>query len=36
MVNNKQKLYELGGTLPDQHLKWDKKKAAEERGNEEH
>ena len=21
---------ELGGTLPDQHLKWDRKKAAEE------
>lgn len=33
MVNNKQKLYELGGTLPDQHFKWDKKKAAEMRGN---
>ncbi len=33
MVNNKQKLYELGGTLPDQHFKWDKKKAAEEHGN---
>lgn len=33
MVNNKAKLYELGGTLPDQHFKWDKKKAAEERGN---
>ena len=31
MVNNKKKLYELGGTLPDQHFKWDKKKAAEER-----
>lgn len=29
MVNNKQRLYELGGTLPDQHFKWDKKKAAE-------
>jgi len=26
MVNNKQKLYELGGTLPDEHFKWDKKK----------
>lgn len=25
----KNKLYELGGTLPDQHYKWDKKKAAE-------
>ncbi len=33
MVNNKQRLYELGGTLPDQHRKWDKKKAAEEHGN---
>ena len=33
MVNNKQKLYELGGTLPDTHFKWDKKKAAEEGGN---
>jgi len=33
MVNNKARLYELGGTLPDQHLKWDKKKAAEEHGN---
>jgi NADH-quinone oxidoreductase subunit I len=33
MVNNKAKLYELGGTLPDQHFKWDKKKAAEEHGN---
>ena len=30
MVNHKDRLYELGGTLPDQHLKWDKKKAAEE------
>ena len=29
-VNNKQKLYELGGTLPDEHFKWDKKKQAEE------
>ena len=33
MVNNKAKLYELGGTLPDQHFKWDKKKSAEEHGN---
>lgn len=31
MVNNKEKLYELGGTLPDSHFKWDKKKAAEGR-----
>ncbi|MEM0965280.1 MAG: NADH-quinone oxidoreductase subunit I [Verrucomicrobiota bacterium] len=30
LVNNKEKLYELGGTLPDEHFKWDKKKAAEE------
>ena len=36
MVNNKARLYELGGTLPDQHFKWDKKKAAEERGNAAH
>lgn len=36
MVNNKQKLYELGGTLPDPHLKWDKKKAAEISGNAAH
>ncbi len=33
MVNNKARLYELGGTLPDQHFKCDKKKAAEEHGN---
>lgn len=33
MVNHKDKLYELGGTLPDQHFKWDHKKAAEEHGN---
>ena len=33
MVNNKAKLYELGGTLPDQHFKWDHKKAAAEHGN---
>jgi NADH-quinone oxidoreductase subunit I len=33
MINNKERLYELGGTLPDQHYKWDKKKAAEEHGN---
>jgi NADH-quinone oxidoreductase subunit I len=32
MVNNKQRLYELGGTLPDQHFKWDKKKDAAEHG----
>ena len=28
LVNNKEKLYQLGGTLPDRHFKWDKKKAA--------
>jgi NADH-quinone oxidoreductase subunit I len=33
MVNNKARLYELGGTLPDTHFKWDKKKTAEEHGN---
>ena len=33
MVNDKARLYELGGTLPDQHFKWDKKKAAAEHGN---
>ena len=36
MVNDKARLYELGGTLPDQHFKWDKKKAAEEHGNARH
>lgn len=29
----KQKLYEMGGTLPDKHFKWDRKKAAADRGN---
>lgn len=36
MVNNKEKLYELGGTLPDKHFKWDKKKEAEEQGGGHH
>jgi NADH-quinone oxidoreductase subunit I len=36
MINNKDRLYELGGTLPDKHLKWDKKKEAEEHGNDRH
>mgnify|MGYP001205389120 CR=1 FL=1 len=36
LVHNKQKLYELGGTLPDAHFKWDKKQAAEELGNDHH
>ena len=35
-VNNKEKLYEMGGTLPDSHLKWDKKKSAENEGNPHH
>src|SRR5277367_3331727 len=29
MVNHKDRLYELGGTLPDKHFKWEVKKAAE-------
>jgi len=31
-VNHKDKLYELGGTLPDSHFKWDKKKDAAAHG----
>ena len=30
MVNHKDRLYELGGTLPDKHFKWEVKKAAEQ------
>ena len=30
MVFGKDKLLKLGGTLPDNHFKWDKKKQAEE------
>jgi NADH-quinone oxidoreductase subunit I len=33
MVHDKQRLYELGGTLPDRHFKWDRKKAAAGHGN---
>ena len=33
LVNDKEKLYEMGGTLPDKHFKWDKKKSDEEQGN---
>ena len=33
LIYKKDKLYELGGTLPDKHFKWDKKKAAEDAGN---
>jgi NADH-quinone oxidoreductase subunit I len=36
LVNHKDRLYELGGTLPDKHFKWDVKKAAEERAGGEH
>ncbi len=36
MVNNKAKLYELGGTLPDQHFKWNKKRDAAENGGNHH
>ena len=36
MINDKKKLYELGGTLPDQHYKWDKKKSAEVLGKKDH
>jgi len=32
LVNDKEKLYELGGTLPDSHFKWKKKKEAAEHG----
>lgn len=28
LLFNKKKLYEIGGTLPDAHFKWDKKKEA--------
>ncbi len=30
LVNNKEKLLAMGGTLPDGHYKWEKKKAAAE------
>jgi NADH-quinone oxidoreductase subunit I len=33
LVNDKEKLYEMGGTLPDKHFKWDKKKTEEKQGN---
>jgi NADH-quinone oxidoreductase subunit I len=36
LVYKKRKLYELGGTLPDNHAKWDKKLAAEKAGNASH
>ena len=36
MVNHKDRLYELGGTMPDRHFKWDVKKAAEEAAGGQH
>ncbi|MDD3179806.1 MAG: NADH-quinone oxidoreductase subunit I [Opitutaceae bacterium] len=36
LVNHKDRLYELGGTLPDLHFKWDKKRAAEQAGRAQH
>ena len=33
LLFKKKKLYELGGTLPDNHFKWDKKRDAEKAGN---
>ena len=36
LLFKKKKLYELGGTLPDQHYKWDKKRDAELAGNPHH
>ena len=33
LIFKKKKLYELGGTLPDNHFKWDKKRDAEKAGN---
>jgi NADH-quinone oxidoreductase subunit I len=35
-VFHKDKLYQLGGTLPDSILKWDKKKADAEKANDQH
>jgi len=34
LIHNKAKLYELGGTRPDTHYKWDKKLAAEKHHDE--
>ena len=36
MVNHKERLYELGGTLPDNYFKWDKKRQAEDHGGAHH
>jgi NADH-quinone oxidoreductase subunit I len=36
LVYGKEKLYQLGGTLPDAHFKWDRKRDAAEEGNATH
>jgi len=36
LVNHKEDLYLMGGTLPDEHYKWDKKKEAAEHGGGHH
>lgn len=36
LVYKKNKLYELGGTLPDEHFKWDRKREAAEKGGGQH
>jgi NADH-quinone oxidoreductase subunit I len=36
LLFKKRKLYELGGTLPDEHYKWDNKRDAELAGNPHH
>jgi len=36
LVNHKEDLYRMGGTLPDEHYKWDKKKEAAEHGGGHH
>jgi NADH-quinone oxidoreductase subunit I len=36
MVNHKERLYEMGGTLPDTHFKWDKKLDAEQHSGGQH
>ena len=36
MIHHKKELYELGGTRPDEHFKWDKKKQDEEKAANSH
>ena len=36
LIFKKRKLYAIGGTLPDDHFKWDKKRLAEAAGNPHH